>query len=118
LQARHPEVGLGLLVGADLDPVDELTQELLHGLGPAVSDGVPKLVGDAVQFSGARKRRGRSLHEADARTVFDVEPFVAGRLPATRLSWSTSLLRRSTLPVAAVLAGFIESSHRPDHNRA
>lgn len=35
---RHPAVGVRMAVGGDLDPIDELAQELLDGVGVAFSE--------------------------------------------------------------------------------
>jgi hypothetical protein len=46
---------LRLLVGADLDPVDELAQELLDHLRAPLSDRLAELVGDCHQVIGSRQ---------------------------------------------------------------
>ena len=42
-----PEVGLGVLVGADVGAVDEFVEELLDHVGAVVSDGSPRPFVDA-----------------------------------------------------------------------
>ncbi|HUZ08826.1 MAG TPA: hypothetical protein VMU76_01535, partial [Acidimicrobiales bacterium] len=36
---RHPEVGVRMAVGGDLDTVDQLAKQLLDGVGVAAVDG-------------------------------------------------------------------------------
>jgi len=36
---RHREVRVGVVVGGDLDPIDQLAKQLLDGIGVAVLDG-------------------------------------------------------------------------------
>jgi hypothetical protein len=47
LHVWDPEVGLGVLVGADVDAVDEFVEELLDHVGAVVSDGSPRPFVDA-----------------------------------------------------------------------
>jgi hypothetical protein len=55
---------LRLLVGADLDPADELAQELLDHLRAPLSDRLAKLVGDCHQVIGTRQAGGGGLYLA------------------------------------------------------
>lgn len=47
-----PEVGLCLFVGADVDAVDELAQELFGRVWVAVLEGLLKAAGDAAAIFG------------------------------------------------------------------
>jgi tetrahydromethanopterin S-methyltransferase subunit F len=52
LYVWDPEVGLGVAVGADVDAVDELVEDLLDHVGTAFADGSSDLGADGAQLRG------------------------------------------------------------------
>jgi len=49
---RHPEVGVRMAVGGDLDTVDELAKQLLDGVGVAAVDGPTNLGAEGSELLG------------------------------------------------------------------